>query len=140
MPRLPVRHGLNSTSLLQFEVPVRRVAVSSRGQDTWFSATGPGFDSPYRYHVFIDSFSTTALRSVAGLFSCTTSTRSGAGLPQRELREVVAQVAAVAGKEPIRMQQRMRPDQEVWQHAACSSASRDVPRKVLAGECGTLPG
>src|SRR5262249_44555768 len=28
----------------------RRVAVSSRGQDTWFSATGPGFESPYRYH------------------------------------------------------------------------------------------
>ena len=27
----------------------RRVAVSSRGQDTWFSATGPGFESPYRY-------------------------------------------------------------------------------------------
>jgi hypothetical protein len=27
----------------------RQVAVSSRGQDTWFSATGPGFDSPYRY-------------------------------------------------------------------------------------------
>ena len=26
------------------------MAVSSRGQDTWFSATGPGFDSPYRYH------------------------------------------------------------------------------------------
>ena len=25
------------------------MAVSSRGQDTWFSATGPGFDSPYRY-------------------------------------------------------------------------------------------
>ena len=25
--------------------------VSSRGQDTWFSATGPGFDSPYRYHL-----------------------------------------------------------------------------------------
>ena len=24
--------------------------VSSRGQDTWFSATGPGFESPYRYH------------------------------------------------------------------------------------------
>ena len=23
--------------------------VSSRGQDTWFSATGPGFESPYRY-------------------------------------------------------------------------------------------
>src|SRR4029450_9078226 len=28
----------------------QRVAVSSRGQDTWFSATGPGFESPYRYH------------------------------------------------------------------------------------------
>ncbi len=27
-----------------------RVPVSSRGQDTWFSATGPGFESPYRYH------------------------------------------------------------------------------------------
>ena len=26
------------------------VPVSSRGQDTWFSATGPGFESPYRYH------------------------------------------------------------------------------------------
>src|SRR5688500_9520730 len=26
-----------------------RVPVSSRGQDTWFSATGPGFESPYRY-------------------------------------------------------------------------------------------
>jgi hypothetical protein len=25
------------------------VPVSSRGQDTWFSATGPGFESPYRY-------------------------------------------------------------------------------------------
>src|SRR5207244_4188449 len=25
------------------------MAVSSRGQDTWFSATGPGFESPYRY-------------------------------------------------------------------------------------------
>src|SRR5436190_19926325 len=25
------------------------LAVSSRGQDTWFSATGPGFESPYRY-------------------------------------------------------------------------------------------
>ena len=24
--------------------------LSSRGQDTWFSATGPGFESPYRYH------------------------------------------------------------------------------------------
>ena len=30
------------------------MAVSSRGQDTWFSATGPGFESPYRYHDFID--------------------------------------------------------------------------------------
>jgi hypothetical protein len=29
---------------------IGRLAVSSRGQDTWFSATGPGFDSPYRYH------------------------------------------------------------------------------------------
>src|SRR6516162_5499939 len=29
----------------------RRVAVSSRGQDTWFSATGPGFESPYRYQI-----------------------------------------------------------------------------------------
>ena len=28
-----------------------RVPVSSRGQDTWFSATGPGFESPYRYHL-----------------------------------------------------------------------------------------
>jgi hypothetical protein len=27
-------------------------AVSSRGQDTWFSATGPGFESPYRYQCF----------------------------------------------------------------------------------------
>jgi hypothetical protein len=27
------------------------VAVSSRGQDTWFSATGPGFESPYRYQI-----------------------------------------------------------------------------------------
>ena len=27
------------------------MAVSSRGQDTWFSATGPGFDSPYRYQI-----------------------------------------------------------------------------------------
>ena len=36
--------------LVQFEVPVARVPVSSRGQDTWFSATGPGFESPYRYH------------------------------------------------------------------------------------------
>jgi hypothetical protein len=26
-------------------------AVSSRGQDTWFSATGPGFESPYRYQI-----------------------------------------------------------------------------------------
>ena len=26
-----------------------QVPVSSRGQDTWFSATGPGFESPYRY-------------------------------------------------------------------------------------------
>ena len=25
--------------------------VSSRGQDTWFSATGPGFESPYRYQL-----------------------------------------------------------------------------------------
>ena len=29
---------------------LRYVPVSSRGQDTWFSATGPGFESPYRYH------------------------------------------------------------------------------------------
>jgi hypothetical protein len=28
-----------------------RVPVSSRGQDTWFSATGPGFESPYRYQL-----------------------------------------------------------------------------------------
>src|SRR6478672_2703671 len=27
------------------------VPVSSRGQDTWFSATGPGFESPYRYQI-----------------------------------------------------------------------------------------
>ncbi len=27
------------------------VPVSSRGQDTWFSATGPGFESPYRYQL-----------------------------------------------------------------------------------------
>ena len=26
------------------------VAVSSRGQDTWFSTMEPGFDSRYRYH------------------------------------------------------------------------------------------
>ena len=38
------------------------VAVSSRGQDTWFSATGPGFDSPYRYHSVIYFSSTTAPR------------------------------------------------------------------------------
>ena len=25
--------------------------VSSRGQDTWFSATGPGFESPYGYQI-----------------------------------------------------------------------------------------
>src|SRR5438045_1108525 len=37
--------------LVESEVPaVVFVPVSSRGQDTWFSATGPGFDSPYRYH------------------------------------------------------------------------------------------
>src|SRR3954464_9209364 len=36
--------------LVESEVPaVDRVPVSSRGQDTWFSATGPGFESPYRY-------------------------------------------------------------------------------------------
>ena len=29
------------------------VPVSSRGQDTWFSATGPGFESPYRYQLSI---------------------------------------------------------------------------------------
>ena len=28
---------------------LRQTPVSSRGQDTWFSATGPGFESPYRY-------------------------------------------------------------------------------------------
>lgn len=61
-------------------------------------------------------------------------------MPQRELREVVAQVPAVAGKEPLRMQQRMRSDQEVWQHATRPSAAPDVPRKVLAGERSTLSG
>src|SRR4026209_2139049 len=35
--------------LLTLNVPLRPVPVSSRGQDTWFSATGPGFESPYRY-------------------------------------------------------------------------------------------
>jgi Family of unknown function (DUF695) len=34
---------------LECEVRPSRVPVSSRGQDTWFSATGPGFESPYRY-------------------------------------------------------------------------------------------
>src|SRR4030095_15734419 len=28
----------------------QRGAVSSRGRARWFSATGPGFESPYRYH------------------------------------------------------------------------------------------
>ena len=35
-------------TMLALRVPTR-TPVSSRGQDTWFSATGPGFDSPYRY-------------------------------------------------------------------------------------------
>ena len=38
--------GVSST-LLRFFLDL---PVSSRGQDTWFSATGPGFESPYRYH------------------------------------------------------------------------------------------
>src|SRR3954464_4196552 len=38
--------------LVESEVPaVDFVPVSSRGQDTWFSATGPGFESPYRYQL-----------------------------------------------------------------------------------------
>ena len=37
--------------LLTLKVPVGPVPVSSRGQDTWFSATGPGFESPYRYQL-----------------------------------------------------------------------------------------
>ena len=45
----PAEHGLHYTSLIKCEVRNGEVAVSSRGQDTWFSATGPGFDSPYRY-------------------------------------------------------------------------------------------
>ena len=42
--------SIESQIVLDLEVPFV-AAVSSRGQDTWFSATGPGFESPYRYHI-----------------------------------------------------------------------------------------
>ena len=37
--------------------------VSSRGQDTWFSATGPGFESPYRYQPSLITHAKVAHRS-----------------------------------------------------------------------------
>src|SRR6187399_3044659 len=41
---------------------LRYVPVSSRGQDTWFSATGPGFESPYRYHPSLAELTLSELR------------------------------------------------------------------------------
>src|SRR5687767_6716192 len=40
---------LKGSSRATRAVPSSLGPVSSRGQDTWFSATGPGFESPYRY-------------------------------------------------------------------------------------------
>jgi hypothetical protein len=40
--------------LIEFVFFASPVPVSSRGQDTWFSATGPGFESPYRYTLSLD--------------------------------------------------------------------------------------
>ncbi len=48
--RKAAEHGLNCTSLLNLWF-ASGGAVSSRAQDTWFSATGPGFESPYRYQI-----------------------------------------------------------------------------------------
>ncbi len=45
----------------------RGVPVSSRGQDTWFSATGPGFESPYRYQPSLTTHAKVAHRSSQGI-------------------------------------------------------------------------
>ena len=42
--------GLKVAAGICYDEGFLSVPVSSRGQDTWFSATGPGFESPYRYH------------------------------------------------------------------------------------------
>src|SRR5207247_11091501 len=49
-------------TLIELEVLDRRAAVSSRGQDTWFSATGPGFESPYRYQISLTLANSRELR------------------------------------------------------------------------------
>src|SRR6478609_11794887 len=65
------------------------VPVSSRGQDTWFSATGPGFESPYRY-----------TNSSITLFVDAGALVSGPGLRQRSVN--VSQLEQrVPGKQDV---------------------------------------
>ena len=45
--------GLKVAAGICYDESFLSVPVSSRGQDTWFSATGPGFESPYRYQLSI---------------------------------------------------------------------------------------
>ena len=44
------RYGEAGSAFARLQAPPP-LPVSSRGQDTWFSATGPGFESPYRYQL-----------------------------------------------------------------------------------------
>jgi hypothetical protein len=53
-PGPAARVGLRRRLFAKINLFARPVPVSSRGQDTWFSATGPGFESPYRYQTKLE--------------------------------------------------------------------------------------
>ena len=79
----------------------RPVPVSSRGQDTWFSATGPGFESPYRYHPSLANYAeraTDGKPSFAGIMRRATWRCHASSVTDRRRMSTVARSSSTRAK------------------------------------------